>query len=178
MITDSLVTFIAPGSPLAITNAAVASSIYDTLGLGVGVTAAQGNVIIGQTRTVFGADMGIGGVKPLIECAVGTAFATGAGATLDVAFQGAIDDGTGNPSTWQTFMEQSGMTAAQLTAGAFFGRFDWPPEFPVGFQPRFQRLLFTPSAAFSAGTVAWAMVTMGRPDNANRFMAKNFAVAG
>lgn len=178
MITDQLLAFLPPASNIAITSVDVASNVIDLLTLGIGVTSANGGVIIGQTRTVFGADTGIGGVKPLVECAVGTSFATSAGATLNTKFQGAVDDGTGNPGTWQTFMETGGDTAAQLAAGKFFGRFDWPPAFPDSFQPRFLRLLFSPSAAFTAGTVAYAVVTMGRPDLANRYMGKNFAVAG
>lgn len=176
MITDRLVEFLPPGTNLSITSTAVASNVIDLLTVGVGTTSAAANVIIGQTRTVFGEDPGIGGVRPLVSCAVGTAFA-GAG-TLTVAFQGAQDDGTGNPGTWQTFEQTSAMTIAQLTAGSFFGRFTWPPEYPEGFQPRFERLLFTPSSTFTAGTVAFAVVTMGRPDRANRFMGKNFIVAG
>lgn len=177
MITDQLVNFLPPGSNTPILAATVNTNPYDILGLGVGVTAAQGSVIIGN-RTVFGSDTGIGGVKPLVECCVGTAFTTGAAATLTVNFQGAIDDGTGNPSTYQTFMATPAMTAAQLAAGTFFGRFDWPPAFPENFNPRFLRLQFVPSAAFLTGTVAWAMVTMGRPDLANRYMANNYVVEG
>lgn len=179
MITDQLVSFLPPGSNLAITSAALASNIYDSLGLGVGVASGPSpganGVIIGNAA-VYGADMGIGGVKPLLESAVGVAFA-GSG-TLTVAFQGAIDDGTGNPGTWQTFMQSPAMTIAQLTAGTFFGRFDWPPEFPDGFNPRFYRELFTPSGTFTAGTIAFSVVTMGRPDLANKFAAPNYRVAG
>ena len=177
MITDQLVSFAGPGSNIPILAATVNTNPYDILGLGLGVTPAQGGIIIGN-RTLFGADTGIGGVKPLVECCVGTAFTTGAGATLAVNFQGAIDDGTGNPSTYQTFMSAPGLTAAQLTAGTFFGRFDWPPAFPENFNPRFLRLQFVPSAAFLTGTVAFAMVTMGRPDLNNKNMSNNFVVAG
>jgi len=188
LITDALVNFLPPGSNVAITTVDVPSNVIDLLGLGVGVVAPAaasaatagltgGNAIIGN-RTVFGADMGIGGVKPLVECAVGTAFTTSAGATLNCKFQGAIDDGTGNPGTWRTLIETGAMAVADLGANAVFGRFDFPPAFPVNFQPRFLRLLFSPSATMTAGTVANAVVTMGRPDNANRYMPANYKVAG
>lgn len=178
MITDQLVSFLPPGSNIAITNAAVASNIYDELGEGVGIIPSNAGTIIGK-KTVFGSDMGIGGIRPMVECAVGTAFTTANAATLNVQFQGAIDNGAGSPGAWQTFIETGPLTAAQLTAGSFFGRFDWPPEYPVGFQPRFLRLNFVPLAAtaFTAGTVAFAVVTMGRPDQANKFAASNFTVA-
>lgn len=175
MITDKLVTFLAPSTNLAITSAARRSDIVDLLTLGLGVTPAAGNLIIGN-RTLFGEDAGIGGVKPMVQCVVGTAFS--GGSTLTVAFQGAADDGTGNPSTWQTLMATGAIATADLTAAAVFGRFDFPPAFPTNFQPRFLSLLFTPATTFSGGTVASAMVTMGRPDLANRYMPSNFVVAG
>lgn len=175
MITDKLVMFLAPGTNLAITNVARRSDIVDLLTLGVGVTPDAGNLIIGR-RTLFGEDAGIGGVRPQVQCAVGTAFADGT--SITVAFQGAEDDGTGNPSTWQTLIATGALLTADLTANAVFGRFDFPPAFPVDFQPRFLSLLFTPSGVFTAGTVASAVVTMGRPDLANRYMPNNFVVAG
>ncbi len=176
MITDQLVSFLPPESNIPILAAPVSSEIYDILGLGLGITPAEGNRIIG-TRTLFGADTGIGGVKPQVQCAVGANAFVG-GTSLNAAFQGAKDDGTGNPDTWQTFIETGAIVTANLTANAVFGRFDWPPEFPVGFQPRFLRILFTPVGTFSVGVVAYSVVTMGRPDNANRFAGKNFVVAG
>lgn len=175
MITDQLIAFLPPATNQAILGAAVRSNIVDLLTLGLGITPDEGNVIIGN-RSLFGADVGIGGVKPLVQCVVGTVFASGT--SLNVAFQGAKDDGTGNPDTWQTFVESGEILTANLTANAVFGRFDFPPEFPVGFQPRFLSLLFTPTGTFTTGTVASAVVTMGRPDQANKFMANNYVVAG
>lgn len=175
MISDNLVSFLPPGSNLAITAAAVRSNIFDLLGLGVGVTPAQGNLIIGN-RTLFGEDSGLGAIKPQVQCVVGTVFS--GGSSMICAFQGAADDGTGNPDTWQTLIQTGSITTAQLTANAVFARFDFPPAFPVNFQPRFLSLLFTPATTFSGGTVASAVVTMGRPDQANKFAPGNFVVAG
>lgn len=178
MITDALVNFVAPGAPLSCvgaTGASFASNIIDLIGSGVG-TAPQN--IIG-TRTVFGSDTGLGAIKPQVEAAVGTAFATSNSATLNVQFQAAIDDGTYNPGTWQTLVETGPIAAANLTAAAVFARFDWPPAFPVSLMPRFLRLNFvTPSGtAFTAGTVAFAIVTMVRDDYAEKYAAKNYTVA-
>lgn len=175
MISDQIVSFLPPGSNLAVTNAAVFSNVIDILGVGAGITAAQANVIIG-TATVPGWDPGAGIVVPEIICAVGTAFA-GTG-TLTMAFQGAPDNGSGSPGSYQTFDQTPAMTIAQLTASSFFGRMKWPYEYPDGFNPRFFRLSFTPSGTFTAGTVANALVTMGPPIQFNKYAAKNFSVAG
>lgn len=175
MITDRLVSFLPPGSNLAVTNAAVYSRVIDLLGLGAGITADQGNRIIGQTVSKFGADMGAGVVVPELICAVGTVFA-GAG-TLTVSFEGAKDDGNGSPDTYQIFDRSPAMTIAQLTAQSFFYRRKWPVAYPDGFNPRFLRLGFTPSSTFTTGTIAWAEVTMGPPERFNRYMGKNFTVA-
>lgn len=175
MIVDQLVSFLPPGSNLAITNASRRSNILDLLGIGVGVTPAQGNLIIGN-RTLFGEDAGLGGVKPQVQCVVGTAFS--GGTSLQVLFQGAEDDGTGNPDTWTTLIETPAIVTASLVANFVFGRFDFPPAAPVDFQPRFLSLYFVPVGTFAAGTVANAVVTMGRPDQANKYAPGNFVVAG
>ena len=62
MITDALVNFIPIGSSIPILGAAVRSNIYDILGSGVGTPPAN---IIGN-RTLFGSDVGIGGLKPQV----------------------------------------------------------------------------------------------------------------
>lgn len=176
MITDQLVSFLPPSSNLAVTSATVYSNVIDLLGAGVGVTPAAANQIIGNA-TLFGQDPGGAGiVVPELICAVGTVFA-GSG-TLTMQFQGAIDDGTGNPSTYQVFNQTPAMTIAQLTAASFFGRTKWPFEYPDGFNPRFLRLAFVPSGTFTTGTVAYAVVTMGPTVQFNKYATKNFVVAG
>lgn len=175
MISDQIVNFLPPSSNLAVTSAVVYSNVIDILGVGAGITAAQANVIIG-TATLPGWDPGAGIVVPEIICAVGTAFA-GTG-TLTVAFQGAIDNGSGSPSTYQTFEQTPAITIAQLTALSFFGRMKWPYEYPDGFNPRFFRLAFTPSGTFTTGTVASALVTMGPPVQFNKYAARNYSVLG
>lgn len=177
MISDQLVSFLPPSSNLAVLAAEVYSNVIDVLGVGAGITAAQANAIIG-TATLPGWDPNVGVVVPEIVCAVGTAFATGAGATLTMKFEGAPDNGSGSPGTYKVYEQTPAMTAAQLTANSFFGRMKWPYEYPDGDNPRFFRLAFTPSAAFTAGTVAFALVTMGPWVNYSRYAAKNFTVAG
>lgn len=185
MRTDALLSFVPINGNLSIVAAAgidtPSTQVIDLLGLGVGVVAPSigGNPIIGNT-TVYGqADaMGVGGLRPELVVNVGTAFATANAATLNVALQGAIDDGTGNPGTWQTFEETGELTAAQLVAGTPIMRLPWVPPFPENLRPRFLRLLFQVPAAtnFTAGTIANALVTPSRDDQFQRYAAKNYDV--
>lgn len=178
MITDALLQFVANGSPLSVVGAANAgfpSAVIDLLGTGVG-TAPQN--IIG-TRSVFGADMGIDFVKPQIEANIGTALATGSGGTLNMQFQGAIDQGSaGNyqPGTWNTFVETGAVAAANLGAGKQL-RLDFAPAFPWGTLPRYLRVNFQTVNSFTAGTIANCLVTMIRDDYTAAYAGRNYAVA-
>lgn len=177
MITDALVNFLPIGANLAITNASVRSNIIDILGQGVGQAPAN---IIG-TRTLFGSDVGIGGVKPQLDVGIGQAFVTANAATLNVAFQAAPDTGAaGNyqPGGWSTLVETGPIAAANLTLAQIIARFDFPPAFPANLNPRYLSLLFQlATGQFTAGNIAFALVTMVRDDQANKFAAKNFTVA-
>ncbi|HQT65356.1 MAG TPA: hypothetical protein PLO16_12670 [Acidocella sp.] len=181
MLTDSLLNFVAPGSPLSLVlgvGVGAASNVIDLLGSGSGTAPAN---IIGNA-SLFGADVGIGLYRPLINIVTGTAFATADGATLNVEFQAAPDTGSGYgyvPGAWKTLEETGYMPVADLAAGTVIGRFSFPPAIPANFRPRFLRLFFQPLAAtqFTAGTIASAVVTMARDDQANRFTPRNFAVA-
>lgn len=179
---DAQLAFVPLGSPLSLVGGAgiaiPSTQTIDMLGLGVGVAPQS---IIGNA-TNFGTDMGIGAFRPELEIATGLAFTTGNAATLNVAFQAAPDTGAaGNylPGTWQTLEETGPLTAAQLLANTVIARFPWVPAFPAGLRPRFLRLLFSPAAAtnFTAGTIAFAIPTFVRDDQANRFAPKNFTVA-
>ncbi len=180
MITDSQLAFVPIGVPLSCVAAAgvsVPSNVIDLLGQGVGTAPAN---IIG-TATVFGEDLGIGQIRPLIEAFVGTAFATSNSASLNVALQGAVDPGAaGNytPSSYTTYQETGPIAVANLTAGAIAARLDWAAAFPAGTKPRFMRLLFQVPANtnFTTGTISAAIVTMTRDDIQNKYAAKNFTV--
>lgn len=175
MFNDALVNFVPLGSNVPILGVPVASSVYDALGTGVG-TAPQ--VIIGN-RTLFGTDLGIGGPKPQLQVNTLTAFATAVGALLNIAFQGAPDTGAAGgyvPTTWTSIVNQDGLTIAELAALSVVFRMDWPAALPANLNARFFRLLFTPTAAYTAGSIGSATVTMGRDDQANKFATKNFTV--
>jgi len=186
MITDALVAFIQIGAPLSLVagnNATIASGIVDLLGAGVGV--APPNII--GSAAVFGEDAGVGGVRPELNITVGTALTGAGGQLLKVALQAAIDQGVaGNyqPGTWTDIASQDNITVANASAGAVIARFPFLPTMPASLRPRFLRLLFSPmtvttlpSGQFTAGTIASALVTMVRDDLANKFAAKNYAVA-
>ncbi len=170
MITDALVNF----TPVAVTPTVAAdypSAVIDILGSGVGTAPAN---IIGN-RALFGSDVGIGGVRPQIECLVTAAFV--GGTSVQVKFQAAPDvAGTHIPTTWTTLVETAAILTASLTLGQVLARFDYPPAFPAGLNPRYLRLLFTSLGTFSLGSII-APTTMVRDDQANKFAANNFVVA-
>lgn len=186
MRSDALVAFIPIGAPLSLVGGAgitIPSNIIDLLGAGVGVPPPS---IIGNAA-LFGTDMGVGGKRPELNISVGTAFVGAAGQLLKIALQAAPDTGVGGnyqPGAWVDVDSQDGLTAANLTAGAVPFRSPWIPTMPPGLRPRFMRLLFSPmtatalpSGSFSAGTIASALVTTVRDDQANRYASKNFSVS-
>lgn len=182
-ISDALLNFVAPGSPLSLVGGAganFASQIIDELGVGPGQAPPN---IIGVPNTVFGSDMGIDWVKPRVIITIGTALATNNAATLNIQFQGSVDSGpNGNPAyspnAWTTYMESGPIAAANLAAGAQF-RMDFPPAFPFNVLPRFYRINFLPlaTATFTAGSIASAMVNLSGDDYKAAYAAKNFVVA-
>lgn len=180
MMTDAQYILVPTASPLAMslaTAGAVATNPIDLLGQGAGTAPVN---IIGNV-TLFGADFGVGKQQLELIASVGTAFTTGNSATLTAQFQLAADQGSAGgyqPSTWNTIIEQPGITAAQLVANAIFARFDWPPVFPTTLRPRFMRLNFVAAAstAFTAGSIGFAGVVLCRDDQANKFAANNFTV--
>jgi hypothetical protein len=179
MRSDALLAFVAIGSPLSVvlnSGQNVSSNIIDLSGVGQGL--ADPN-IIGTQNTSFGAPdaMGVGGIRPEINCTMGTAGA-GATSTLNVALQAAADNGSNQPSTWNTLAETGAIAVANLTANTVIARFPWLPPFPANLRPRFLKLLFSVATAnMTAGTIASAIVTFVRDDQFNKYAQKNFTVA-
>lgn len=178
MIIDQSLALVPIQSPLSMVAGAgisIASNVLDLLGMGQGVAPAS---IIG-TLSVFGGDFGIGMVRPVLDIATGVAFATATAATLNVALQMAADTGAAGgylPGAWNTLIETGPITAANLTAQTTIFRAPFVPVFPLSLRPRYVRLLFQVPAAtsFTAGTIAFALVVVGRDDLANKNMARNF----
>jgi hypothetical protein len=180
MLTDNLLTFQPgpPSAPLSLVLAAGGSlpstNTYDTLGTGVGTAPVS---FIGN-RSTFGADMGVGERKIEIRVAVGTAFATENGCTLSVSFQVAPDTGAAGgylPGTWQTCSSVDNIPVADLAAQQII-RITWPPSEPAFENARFQRLLFSTPAgeSFTAGTIAFGVVTMTPDDYSIKYASKNY----
>ena len=184
MRTDALVQpipFTAPLSLVASAGTNIPSSVVDLLGLGVGQSPASAGQIIGTTyNQQFGTDFGIGDDRVLFDIVIGTGLATANGCTLNLAMQAAPDTGlTGGwlPGTWQTLVETGPLTAAQCAASTRIARWDWPPSFPeTSPLPRFIRLLAqVPTGEnFSAGSIAFALVTSVRDDLAQRYAARGY----
>ena len=168
---DAQLAFIPIGGNVPILGAPVASNIIDLLGQGVGQ--APGNII--GNRTLFGEDAGIGAFRPEIAAALGAAFV--GGTSLNMALQAAPDTGIGGgyqPGAWTTLGETGAVVTASLVAGAKLGRLPFLPAVPENLNPRYLRLLFTPIGTFTAGTIAYAIPTFVRDDQANKFAAKNY----
>src|SRR5207253_324293 len=88
-------------------------------------------------------DMGIGDDPAIkIHALVKTTFASGGAATLQVAIQGAPDNGSGAPGTYTTFASSPVYALAALVAGARLLDIDMPrPPAGVAF-PRFLRMIY------------------------------------
>lgn len=179
---DSQLVF-TPSAQSLIAGAGVAipsTNVIDLLGLGVGVL--NTSIIGGSSTAVFGEDIGVGDglLVPKVQCTVGVAATSGNAATLNVQFQLAIDDGTGNPGSWVTAMETGELTVAQLTANAVIARFDWPPTRLMTQRPRFARLNYAVLAAtaFTAGTISFAGVVPVRDDVSNKQAMANYRAIG
>jgi len=195
MITDALLAFVPLGAPLSLVGAAgvaiPSSQIIDLLGAGVGVNPAAAGQIWGNTTNFGQADaMGVGNQRPELNVTVGTALAGAAGLTLNVKLQGAPDPGaagnwTPTNASFVNLGGQDGITLAQGAAGTVIARLPWLPPFPVNLRPRFLRLLFSPvsnggadpSGAFTAGTIASALVVMSRDDYFASQQPRNFTVS-
>lgn len=178
---DSQLSFVGVGAALSMVAGAgvsISSNVIDLLGSGVGTAPP---VIIGNAA-LFGEDVGVGDgmLIPKLEVATGDAFVTANVATLNVALQLAPDTAvTHQPGAWQTVVETGALTAAQLATQTTIARLDWPPVFPLTLRPRYAKLLFQIPAAtnFTAGTIAFAVVTSVRDDQANKNAASNYTVA-
>lgn len=182
MLIDALLSFVPIGGNLSLVGPASSvflSNVVDQLGVGVGV--APPSIIGNQSN--FGQDGGVGGLRPELNISIGTAVVATASSTLKIAFQGAPDPGAAGNWTpaagdWKDIASQDGITAANLTANAIPMRFPWLPTMPPNLRPRFYRLAFSISSlgAFTAGTVASALVTTVRDDYAARYAQKNYSV--
>lgn len=181
MLNDALVSFgLAPFSIVGGAGVATASSVIDLLGLGVNV---PNNTIIGNA-TVFGSDPGVDWPRAQGQVIVSTPFVTANAATMNFAYQGAVDAGAGVPGTWQTIVESGYLAVTDLDSvaatdpdGAIAWQFDFEPTHPISFRPRFLRVLCQPLVAtnFTAGAVR-IPVTTGLDQYKQKFQARNYVM--
>lgn len=147
------------------TTGTVGSTVIDLSG---GTNFTYGNA------TRFGEDLGIGdgGALPKIAAYVGTANLTTNSATLQIAFQGSTDS-----TNWDTYVETSAITAANLAAGNKVAAFDWPHRATGANLPRYVRLYYTVgTGAFTTGTI-FAAIVLQRDDWPAKYYPANYTVA-
>lgn len=165
MILDSLLSFsLAAGDVPTVT--AVSGNIID-LGINSGIpTSASG----GGAR-----DIGIGdspAMKLLVICT--TVFA--GGASLAVALQGAVDNGSGSPAAFSTWWTSPAFALATLVAGARLLDMDMPRP-PAGIAvPRYLQLNYTISGTMSGGGTLKSFLVLDRDDQ--MYNSTNNAIAG
>ena len=162
----------------ALTTTAPSTLVIDLLGVGTG-NASQN--IIGNA-SVFGEDIGIGsgpGIPTLLVLVTTTM--TG-GTSVNVQFQGAIDNGSNAPGTYNTYGESGAVVTASLLAGTMIWRQDVPAVIPwslgvgAGPMPRFIRLNYLIVGTYGAGAIS-AYIIRDRADYAARMYPSNFVVA-
>lgn len=148
----------APGQPSAL--------VIDLMGVGVGQPPPN---YFGVQDATFGADVGIGdGVSPpVLTVIVGNTFTTANGGTLRVQFQESVDSGAPGytPSAWRTVLQTDDIAVANLSAGAQIAEMTIPPRAPGQAFPRFIRLNYLVTNAFTAGSIALAAINTGRNDD-------------
>lgn len=140
--------------------------MFDPAGTAITATAASTNIL----DLSVGRDLGIGD-NPALKILVvpGAAFTAAGAATLQIAVQGAPDNGSGAPGTWTTYAQTDVLALATLNAtGADLNRdlfgIDLPSRPPGITPPRFLRLNYTVATGpMTAGTLQ-AYLIIGRDD--------------
>lgn len=133
-------------------------------------TAASTNVYDATVAEDLGASGS--GMTLNIACFVGTAFTTGNGGTLQVQFQGSV-----NNSVWTTYVETDVMAVSLLTANAKVFAVSWPHRSAGAAVPRYYRLNFVVgTGVMSAGTIQAAIV-LSRDDMTSILYPSGFSVA-
>lgn len=156
MILDSLLQF-SSGQDLSQVVGDYASSNVIDLGETSGVPSSANG---GGAR-----DMGVGD-KPAMKLMVEVieVFASAGAATLQIAFQGAPDDGSGGIGSYTTYALSPVIALASLTAGARLWDIDWPRPAPASPLPRFVRLLYSIAGATTTTGTVTAYAVLDRID--------------
>lgn len=115
---------------------------------------------------VLAADQGardMGAADPHLAMLIQVITAFAGGTSLQIAIQGAPDDGSGAPGSYTTWWLSPAYAVADLVVGARLYDMELPrPPAGVGV-PRFLRILYTNSGTFSAGEL-YAGIVLDRMD--------------
>lgn len=154
MILDNFLMFDSPNSPrnLAQVVGSYSSGNIIDLGLNSGIPSSANG---GGAR-----DLGIGdkpSLKMLVQ--VSTTFASGGAGTLQLALQGAVDNGSGAPAAFSTWWTSSAYALAALNAGSRLYDMDLPRP-PDGIAiPRFLQMTYIiAGATMTAGQIISGVV--------------------
>jgi hypothetical protein len=122
-------------------------------------------------------DIGIGddpAMKLLVQ--VISTLTSGGAATLQVALQGATDNGSGSPNAFSTWWQSPAYALATLVAGARLYDMDMPRP-PAGIAiPRFLRMQYIIGAAAGTGGTLASFIVLDRMDQI--YAATNNAIMG
>lgn len=134
---------------------------FDPAGTAITSTANSTNVL----DMLNARDMGIG-EDLKVTVTSNLAFAAAGAATLQIALQGAPDNGSGSPGTWVTYAETDALSKAELNdptvQNISLVGFDLPERRQGQNPPRFYRLVYTVTTGpFTAGAVQ-AFVNLSR----------------
>lgn len=166
MILDALLTFTAATTGDLPTTGTQTSTNTIDLGITSGIpTSANG----GGAR-----DIGIGD-KPALKLVVQVITAFSGGTSLQLALQGAIDNLSGAPSTFNNWWLSPAVAEASLVAGARLYDMDVPRP-PQGIAiPRFLRMAYITVGTHTAGAL-YAGIVIDRDDQA--YQSTNNAILG
>lgn len=158
MIIDNLLCFDPPNAPI---NLAQVVGTYPS----TNVLDLHSATMIPVLANLQGArDIGAAATKLEMIVQVITTFASGGAGTLQVALQGATDNGSGAPSTFNNWWLSPAYALATLNAGSRLYELNMPRP-PDGIAiPRFLRMSYIiAGATMTAGTVFSAII-LDRPD--------------
>jgi hypothetical protein len=169
----------------AVTSSALSTNAIDLLAGATNGSASAYSTpasIIGNA-SVFGEDFGIGstaGVPRVVGTAI-AAFTAGGAATLQIAFQGAQDSGSGtlNGYSWVTYAETDAIAVTALTISTRIFSFDWPHRQVAAALPRFVVLNYVVATGPMLTGKVTADVAMGGDDGQATLVKypSNFTVA-
>jgi len=169
MILDSLLSFSLAAGDVP-TSTAASGNVID---LGIGATATTGIPL--ATAGGGARDIGIGD-DPAMKLLVTVTVVFAGGTSMSVTLQGAVDDGTGIPSTWVSWYTTPVYALAGLVAGARLMDMDMPRP-PAGVAvPRFLRLNYTIVGTMSGGGTVKSFLVIDRDDQ--MYSGTNNAIMG